>query len=255
VPQGRTICWFSCGAASAVAAKLMLNEISDALVVYCDTGAEHDDNKRFMADCANWLGVEIKTIKSPNFSSTWEVWEKRKYLASPFGAPCTSELKVAPRLDFQLPSDTHVFGYTADGGDVRRANRMLETYTDMKQRHPLIERGITKSACLAMLQTAGIEPPITYQMGFPNANCIPCVKATSPSYWALVRKEAPVEFERMRELSRRLNVRLAQLKGERVFIDEIPLDHPTTSPIAPACDFLCHMAEQEMEGNDNGTAQ
>lgn len=246
--MGRTLCWFSCGAASAVAAKLILNEIPDALIVYCDTGAEHEDNKRFMADCEKWFEKDIQVIRSQQFASTWEVWEKRKYLASPFGAPCTSEMKVAPRLDFQLPSDTHVFGYTADGSDVRRANRMLETYKDMKQRHPLIEKGITKSACLAMLETAGISPPVTYAMGFPNANCIPCVKATSPSYWALVRKEAPAEFARMTELSRRLNVRLAQLKGERIFIDEIPEDHPVTAPIAPACDFLCHMAEIEMEG-------
>jgi len=248
--MARTLCWFSCGAASAVAAKLILNEIPDAVIVYCDTGAEHEDNRRFMSDCEKWFGKEIKTIRSKQFSSTWEVWEKRRYLASPFGAPCTSEMKVAPRLDFQLPSDTHVFGYTADSSDVRRANRMLETYPDMKQRHPLIEKGITKSACLAMLETAEIAPPVTYAMGFPNANCIPCVKATSPAYWALVRKEAPEEFSKMKELSRRLNVRLAQLRGERIFIDEIPEDHPVTSPIAPACDFLCHMAEMEMEGKE-----
>lgn len=23
-------------------------------------------------------------------------------------------------------------------------------------------------------------------------------------------------------------------------------DHPTTNPISPACDFLCHIAEQEL---------
>lgn len=201
-----------------------------------------------MKDCENWFGKTIEVIKSKQFDSTWDVWEKRKYLSGISGAPCTSELKVAPRLDFQLPSDTHVFGYTADGNDISRANRMLKTYPEMKQRHPLIERGINKAACLAMLQTSGIEPPVTYTMGFPNANCIPCVKAQSPSYWALVRKEAPVEFERMRLLSRKLNVKLAQLKGERIFIDEIPDDFPTTQPIAPACDFLCHMAETEIEG-------
>lgn len=33
---------------------------------------------------------------------------------------------------------------------------------------------------------------------------------------------------------------------ERMFIDEIPLDQPMTNPIQPHCDFLCHIAEQEM---------
>jgi hypothetical protein len=82
-----------------------------------------------------------------------------------------------------------------------------------------------------------------YGLGFHNNNCIPCVKAQSPSYWALVRKEFPAEFNRMVELSRRLNVRLCKIKGERRFIDEIPLDQPTTNPITPACDFLCSAME------------
>lgn len=92
----------------------------------------------------------------------------------------------------------------------------------------------------------GIEPPIMYGLGFQNNNCIPCVKATSPSYWALVRKQFPGEFDRMAKLSRELGCRLTRIKGERRFIDEIPADHPTTDPIAPACDFLCQFAEGEI---------
>jgi hypothetical protein len=69
------------------------------------------------------------------------------------------------------------------------------------------------------------------------------VKATSPAYWALVRQRFPAEFERMAKLSRSLDVRLARLNDERVFIDEIPADHPTTNPIQPSCDFLCALAE------------
>jgi len=33
---------------------------------------------------------------------------------------------------------------------------------------------------------------------------------------------------------------------ERAFIDEIPADHPTTNPIQPSCDFLCHIAESDL---------
>lgn len=135
------------------------------------------------------------------------------------------------------------------------AERMLETYPDMKQRYPLIEKGLTKAAVLAIVDGAGIALPPMYALGFHNNNCIPCVKATSPSYWALVRKEFPEQFERMVKLSRELNVRLVILGREKVdgkvknirgFIDEIPLDQPTTNPIAPACDFLCHHASQDL---------
>ena len=152
-----------------------------------------------------------------------------------------------PRLNFQLPSDTHIFGYTNDKTDVNRAKRMLNTYPDMKQRHPLIEYKLDKRACLAMVINAGIEPPIMYSLGFQNNNCIPCVKATSPSYWALVRFRFPEEFDRMAKLSRELGARLTRIKNERCFIDEIPADHPMTDPIAPACDFLCQLAENEIE--------
>lgn len=238
----RTLAWFSCGAASAVAAKL----VPEAMPIYCATGAEHPDNARFMADCVKWLGRSVIILRSDEYADTWDVWEKTRWLAGINGARCTTELKVSPRLTFQRPDDTHVFGYTADGPDVDRAGRLKANYPELKLRFPLIERGLKKDACLAIIQDAGITLPPMYAMGFQNNNCIPCVKATSPAYWALVRKQFPAQFDRMAKLSRELGVRLARLGDERVFIDEIPADHPTTNPISPSCDFLCHLVEQEM---------
>ena len=85
--------------------------------------------------------------------------------------------------------------------------------------------------------------------GFLSNNCIPCVKAQSPSYWALVRKEFPVSSSGW--LSREVGAKLVKTgdgvnRRKRIFIDEVPLDQPTTNPIQPSCDFLCHMAEQEL---------
>jgi len=253
----RRVSWFSCGAASAVATKLSQPDV----IAYCDTGAEDEDNKRFMADCEEWFGMKITILKSAEFDSTWDVWEKRRYLAGIAGAPCTGELKVKPRLEFQRPDDTHIFGYTADGADEKRAKQLAANWPELSIEVPLIDRGIDKAACLAMLIREGIKPPRTYALGFPNANCLPCVKATSPAYWALVRREYPAAFDRMVKLSRELGVRLARLDGVRVFIDEIPADHPVTAPIAPECDFLCSLAEQEfgdggmpVEREDGGCA-
>lgn len=237
----RRISWFSCGAASAVATKLSTPDV----IAYYETGAEDSDNARFMLDCQLWFGAEITTLRSDKYADTWDVWEKRKYICGVDGAPCTGELKIAPRLAFQHPYDVHVFGYTADANDIRRARALRENWPELKIETPLIDRGITKAACLAMIQSAGIAPPRVYAMGFPNANCIPCCKATSPDYWSLVRQCFPAEFDRMADLSRRLEVRLTRVGGERVFIDEIPADHPVTEPIAPECDFLCALAEQD----------
>jgi hypothetical protein len=139
-----------------------------------------------------------------------------------------------------------VFGYTADGPDVTRAKRLRETYFEMEIRTPLIDRGLTKEACLAMIERAGIALPVMYGLGFHNNNCIPCVKATSPNYWSNVRKHFPETFDRMSALSRELDVTLCRINDERRFIDEIPADWPTTDAITPSCDFMCHIAEQDL---------
>jgi len=254
--MSRTICWFSCGAASAVATKLMLRERPDATIVYCEVGAEHPDNERFIVDCEAWFGRPIERISNPKFADPFDVWLKERYMSGHSGAPCTRELKFIPRLDYQLPSDTHVWGYTADPLDKKRSDRMLAEYPAMKQRCPLIERKLTKANTLAMIQGAGIELPAMYTLGFHNNNCIGCVKSTSPAYWALVRKHFPREFYRIAGLARELGVRLVivgrekdeagKVRNIRAFIDEIPRDQSTKDPIAPACDFLCQFAEQDI---------
>jgi 3'-phosphoadenosine 5'-phosphosulfate sulfotransferase (PAPS reductase)/FAD synthetase len=241
--MSRIVSWFSCGAASAVATKL----VPDAIPAYCETGAEHPDNARFMADCEAWFGRAVVRLKSDEYADTWDVWERTRWLAGINGARCTVELKVAPRLAWQRPDDIHVFGYTADGPDSDRATRLRANYPELTIVTPLIERGITKAACLDMVQRAGLKLPPLYALGFQNNNCLPCVKATSPAYWALVRQHFPDEFTRMAKLSRELDVRLCRLDDIRSFIDEIPSDQETTNPLVPSCDFLCHIAEQDMK--------
>ena len=238
----RRIGWFSCGAASAIACSIA----SPDIVAYCVTNSEHSDNERFLKDCETTFKWIVHRIQSETYIDTWNVWEKKRYISGINGAPCTGELKIKPRLKFQQPGDTHIFGYTADRSDMRRAEALREHYPELIIETPLIERGITKSACRHLLNRHGITEPLTYSLGLPNANCLPCCKATSPSYWALIRQQFPAEFERMAKLSRTLNARLAILKGNRIFIDEIPGDQPTTEPTQPHCDFLCQIAENDL---------
>lgn len=242
--MSRVVCWYSHGAASAVATKLILAQAPEAEIALCDTGAEHPDNERFRADCEAWFGKPVTVLSSNEYIDTWHVWEDRRYIAGVAGAPCTGALKKAPRIAFQKPGDIHVFGYTSEEAD--RAKLFVINNPTLLVRFPLIERGIDKAACLAMVQGAGIALPVMYGLGFHNNNCVPCPKATSPNYWAAMRLHFPLEFERMAKLSRELGARLARVSDERIFIDEIPGDWPTLNPIAPACDFLCHIAEQDL---------
>jgi len=252
----RTISWFSCGAASAVATMMAIKNDSTVVPVYCETGGEHEDNVRFMEDCERWFDRSIVRLRSDEYEDVWDVWEKTRWLAGINGARCTTELKVKPRLAFQSPTDIHVFGYTADKSDVDRAIRLRENYPELNIKTPLIDANLTKENVLAIVMSAGIKLPKPYILGFHNNNCKTCVKATSPSYWALVRQSYPNEFNRMAKLSRELNVKLCRIKGVRSFIDEIPMDHSIVNPIAPSCDFLCHIIESEfadlaLEGKDD----
>lgn len=244
--ERRTVVWFSCGAASAVTGKIASAEFPNVHLAYCQTNAEHPDNERFLNDCERWIGLPVERLQSKKYRDTWHVWEKNRYLAGIKGAPCTRELKVEPRLAWQRPDDLHLFGYTRDSEDMERAERLRESYPEMEMRFPLIEKYITKANTLALIDGAGIKLPPMYALGFQNNNCIPCPKATSPAYYALIRQHFPAEFNRMAALSRKLGVRLCRIKGKRSFIDEIPDDQPTIDPIQPACDLLCQAVEAEL---------
>lgn len=256
----RRVRWFSDGCASAVATKLDIQEFgADAgPVVICDTGAEDEDNFRFRADCAKWFGCEVTVIRSGEFEDTWAVWEKRSYISGIEGAPCTGELKFVPRLNFEQPGDIHIFGYTDDARDKKRAKRLKGEFLHGCFVTPLIDKRITKANCLALLEGAGIAQPRTYAWGFPNANCLKsgCAKAQSPDYWALHRKHFPEGFARTAALARKLGAKLAIVGREKLpdgtyknirgFIDDIPLDQPTTNPIAPTCDLLCSINAKDL---------
>jgi len=85
----------------------------------------------------------------------------------------------------------------------------------------LITELITKDDCFRIVKKAGIELPIIYSLGYPNANCIGCVKSSSPTYWNLVRKTFPNVFEERAVQSRRIGCRLVKVKGKRIFLDEL----------------------------------
>jgi hypothetical protein len=80
---------------------------------------------------------------------------------------------------------------------------------------------ITKKDCFKIIEKAGIKLPIIYSLGYPNANCIGCVKSSSPTYWNLVRKTFPDIFKERAIQSRRIGCKLVRLKGKRIFLDEL----------------------------------
>jgi hypothetical protein len=217
--------WFSSGAASAVAAKRTIEQYGDTCkirVINNPIKEEDSDNLRFLRDVETWLGVEIEiaiNYKYPSCSAV-DVWEKRQYMSGVAGAPCTLELKKMARQQFEMDNDIdwHVLGFTSEE-EGRFCN--FQQNERMNTLPVLIEAGLSKGDCYRIVQDAGIEPPRIYGMGYPNANCIGCVKATSPTYWNHVRIMHPEVFDERAEQSRRIGARLVRVNGKRIFLDEL----------------------------------
>lgn len=249
----KIVVWFSCGAASAVALKRTVEKyhnFCEIEVINNPIAEEHEDNRRFLRDVEEWCGVKIKVIGNPAFpdNSAVSVWTKRKAMSFTKGAPCTLELKKSVRLAYELfnNADWYVFGFTSEEEE-RDARRRAD--------HPilsiLIDENISKAECYEIIINAGIKLPATYSMasrfgeGFPNANCIGCVKATSPTYWNHVRETFPEIFAHRALQSRQLGVRLVRVKGKRIFLDELHPDAKGRSmkTMKTECGILCEREE------------
>lgn len=224
--HGKTIAvWFSCGAASAVAAKKTIEiygNTNEIRIVNNPVMEEHQDNLRFLNDVSKWLGREIEIAINPKFpnASAVEVWSKRRYMSGVGGAPCTLELKKEARYHWEKNNhaDFHVLGFTLE--EYERA-RNFKRNEKPNLLWVLGNEMITKDDCFRILRDAEIKLPEIYSHGFPNANCIGCVKASSPTYWNLVREKFPDVFEQRSKQSKDIGCRLVTVKGKRIFLDEL----------------------------------
>lgn len=239
----RVLVWFSCGAASAVAAKLAVEKYPDCEVCYCDTLAyEHPDNRRFLVDVEGWIGKDIKILSNPKYRDIFDVFNKTRYLVGVGGARCTLELKKNVRKQYQKIGDIHIFGLTSD--EANRITRFEQQNMELDLEWILADTEITKSDCYRKLQQAGIQLPAMYMLGYNNNNCIGCVKGQM-GYWNKIRVDFPDAFKRMAKMERELNVAICKSyagdgKRKRVFLDELPPGAGRDVPLPDIeCGVLC----------------
>lgn len=250
----RIVAWFSCGTASAVTAKLVLAKYGakhDVVIARCIVPEEHPDNDRFAADCEAWFGRPVLALCSAEYASCEDVWTRRRYMSGVGVAPCSLEMKRAVRWQFEKDwaPDAQAFGYTVE--EAGRVARFRVGNPDVRLLTPLIDQGLTKADCHAMVDRAGLRIPEMYRLGFPNANCIGCVAAQSPTYWNLVRRQFPQVFAQRAALSRSLGVRLVKLgdgERERLFLDELDPELGAGERLPDMeCSLLCVIAEQHIQ--------
>ena len=240
----RIVCWFSCGAASAVATKIAISELKEGqelIIAYTEVIEEHPDNKRFLADCEKWFGRKIFILGNDKYErSIYKVFEKQ-FIKTPKGSPCTRTLKKSVRQKFEQVNDRQVFGYTAE--EQTRLDRFIDANNDVDIWTPLIDKGLGKEDCLAMLKNAGIELPIMYKLGYHNNNCIGCVKG-GMGYWNKIKVDFPEHFDKMAKLERFKNQKVFKDR----FLDELkPTDGNYPSEPNIECSIFCQMAEEDIK--------
>ena len=247
----RTVVQFSCGAASAITAKLVLGESrEDVLIVNAFIKQEHEDNRRFLDDCEKWFAHPVTVIQDEKYSaSTYEVWSRKRFMKNRFTAPCSEALKRVVIAPFLLPDDVIVIGYTADLRDTDRAERLRELFPDTAYRFPLIERGLTHADCLAMVERAGIELPMMYRLGYQNANCIGCVKG-GEGYWNKIRRDFPEQFVQIANIQESIGPGAYLFRdrktGVRYSLRDLPPNRGRYEEEPEiSCSFVCQIAEED----------
>ncbi len=243
---------FSCGAASAVATKLTVAEQADVLIINAFLIEEHEDNRRFAADCERWFGQPITILRDEKYgASTLEVWRQKRFIKGKDGAPCSKALKrdVLSGWTFPLLGEVTVIGFTSEEQD--RAHELEEFFPQERFSFPLIAHGLSKSDCQAIVARAGIELPLMYRMGYENANCIGCPKG-GQNYWQAIREDFPERFVQISNLQQELGegayflrFRSGPRKGDRMSLLELPGGRGNMADEASfACSHLCEVAER-----------
>jgi len=249
----RYLCHFSCGAASAVATKLTLEERAHVLIVNAFIAEEHRDNRRFLTDCERWFGKPIRVLRDERFgASTHEVWKKKRFIKGHMGAPCSKALKRDLIASVAMPDDIHIIGYTVE--EESRFADLCTNFPNERFAAPLIDHGISHQDCLAIVDRAGIKIPKMYRMGYRNANCIGCPKG-GQNYWQKIRKDFPEQFvqiqtiqEDIGEGAKFLRFRSGPRKNQRMWLRELPAGDGNLSDDADFhCGMVCEGVSAQLE--------
>jgi hypothetical protein len=236
-----------------VATKLILAERpAKVVIINAFIKEEHPDNRRFLEDCEKWFGHPIIVVRNEKYSaSTDEIWRQKRFIINQRMAPCSTALKRETMGKLALPGDITVLGFTSEETD--RFDSLCDRFPKETFRAPLIERGLDKGDCLAMIKRAGIELPMMYRLGYDNANCIGCPKG-GQSYWQNIRADFPERFVQIQAIQESigpganfLRFRSGPRKNERMPLSELPegRGNMKTEPNF-SCSFFCQTAEQEI---------
>lgn len=229
------VSWFSAGVSSAVATKLSKPD----KIIYIHIDDQHPDTIRFVDDCEKWFGRKILRLQH-NLKNVENACRRKGAISFFHYAPCTQFLKKETRKLWEQENPgrhTYVWGY--DQKETGRMERLLCAMPEYDHEFPLKE--LSKENAHALLRAAGISRPKMYDLGYPNNNCVGCIKGYR-GYWNKIRKDFPEVFLRRAEMERKFGHSI--IKG--VFLDELKEGAGKCEPILEECGIACEMKVQEI---------
>ena len=230
------VSWFSAGVSSFIACYLMRDKVDE--IIYTHINDQHPDSLRFVHDCEKLLEHKITILQSDYFKCVNDVISSTRCANTPWGAPCTTKLKkdVRKKWEWEHPEKhTYIWGF--DLTERKRAERLKESMPQYNHEFPLIEYGLTKQHVHCLCEKLGLKRPVMYDLGYPNNNCIGCVKG-GMGYWNKIRVDFPDVFAARAKIEREIGH--SYING--VFLDELdPNRGNILKEIMPACGINCEM--------------
>jgi hypothetical protein len=167
---------------------------------------------------------------------------------------CGAASAVATKLAIAKYGTVEIYGYTVE--EKHRLEKWRHVNFERTIECPLIDKNLTKSDCLAMVERAGIELPVMYRLGFRNNNCIGCVKARDNlDYWKRVRLHFPEVFARRakqeRDFKIAINRRTKNGVRSEIYLDEIEPGEPKGADPHISCGLFCMAESDALAGGSN----
>lgn len=217
--------------------------------IYIDIDDQHPDSMRFIRDCEAAVGKEIRILRSKEYRCVEDcvrVYGSFKNARNGF-SPCTNWLKKRVRKEWEQENSsydlTYVWGF--DMLEKNRAERTVEANPQAEHEFPLIDRSLSKEEVHGLFdRTFRFPRPAMYDMGYPNNNCIGCVKG-GMGYWNRIRKDFPAVFESRAKLERTVGHSMLKDKNGPVYLDELDPDRgDMNTEIFPECGIMCYLAQK-----------
>jgi len=244
VVMKKKICWVSAGISSFMAGYLA-GDVDEW--IYIDIADQQEDSIRFIKDCEKAIGKKIQVLKSSQYRCVEDCVRAFGGFRNPGNgfAPCTNWLKKRVRKEWEAQHTdcelTYVWGF--DLAEKGRAERMVEANPQSNHEFPLIAKNLSKEEVHGLFErTFAFARPLMYDLGYPNNNCIGCIKG-GMGYWNRIRKDFPEVFESRAKLERLVGHSMLKDKNGPVYLDELDPDRgDMNTEIFPDCGIMCYLS-------------